>query len=335
VKLLVTGSAGHLGEALVRHLHAAGHEVIGLDRRASPFTQVVGDIGDRAVLARCLRGVDAVLHAATLHKPHVATHPMAEFVAVNVAGTLALLEAAVENGVGAFVYTSTTSAFGAALNPAPGEPTAWIDESVAPVARNIYGATKVAAEDLCQVVHRRHKLPCIVLRTSRFFPEEDDDAATRAAYTDANVKLNEFTYRRVELQDVVDAHVCALERAAQIGFGRYIISATTPFARGDAAALRGQADAVLRERVPEHAALYAARGWRMARGLDRVYDNRRARDELGWRPRADFAAAVAALAQGRDWRSPLAQAVGAKPYHDEHERAGWSPADGPFPVLPR
>ncbi|MFO1329467.1 MAG: NAD(P)-dependent oxidoreductase [Rubrivivax sp.] len=330
MKLLVTGSAGHLGEALVRQLRADGHEVTGLDRKASPFTDRVGDIGDRALLARGLRGIDAVLHAATLHKPHMATHPMADFVATNVAGTLALLEVAVQCGVGAFVYTSTTSAFGAALNPGAGAPAAWIDESVAPVARNVYGATKVAAEDLCQVVHRRHGLPCIVLRTSRFFPEDDDDAATRTAFAPDNVQVNELTHRRVELQDVVDAHVRALERAPAIGFGRYIVSATTPFTRADVAALRGHADTVLRERVPAHVAPYAQRGWRVAPDIDRVYDNRRARDELGWAPRTDFGSAVAALAEGRDWRSPLTRAVGRKPYHD---RIDWTDADGPFPVL--
>lgn len=331
MKLLVTGSAGHLGEALMRQLRAAGHDVLGLDRKASPFTDVVGDIGDRALLARCLRGVEGVLHAATLHKPHMATHPMADFVATNVAGTLALLETAVQCGVGAFVYTSTTSAFGAALDPGPGKPAVWIDEGVAPVARNIYGASKVAAEDLCQVVQRRHGLPCIVLRTSRFFPEADDDDATRAAYAPGNVQLNELTHRRVELQDVVDAHLCALDRAAAIGFGRYVVSATTPFTRADAAALRGHADAVLRERVPAHVAPYGRLGWRMAPDLDRVYDNRRAREELGWVPRTDFSAAVAALAEGRDWRSPLALAVGRKPYHDFAVDA--TGTDAPYPVL--
>lgn len=332
MRLLVTGSAGHLGEALVRCLRPAGHAVTGLDRKASAFTDVVGDIGDRALLQRCLQGMDGVLHAATLHKPHMATHALSDFVATNVAGTLALLETAARCGVGAFVYTSTTSAFGAALDPGPGAPAAWIDEAVVPVARNIYGATKVAAEDLCQVVHRRHGLPCIVLRTSRFFPEDDDSAGRRAAHADANVKLNELSHRRVELQDVVDAHVCALDRAAAIGFGRYLVSATTPFTRADVAALGQQADAVLRERVPAHVALYAARGWRMAASLDRVYDNRRARDELGWTPRTDFAGAVAALARGDDWRSPLALAVGRKPYHDRTD--DWPRTDGPYPVLP-
>ena len=110
--------------------------------------------------ARAVAGVEAVLHAATLHKPHVGTHTRQDFVDTNVTGTLTLLEEAVAAGVGRFVFTSTTSAFGRALTPPPGAPAAWITEDVTPVPRNIYGVTKVAAEDLCELVHRDHGLPC-------------------------------------------------------------------------------------------------------------------------------------------------------------------------------
>lgn len=97
-----------------------------------------------------------------------------------------------------------------------------------PVPKNIYGVTKTAAEDLCERFHRLHKLPCLILRPSRFFPEADDDPAVRAAYADGNVNANEYLYRRVDLEDVVDAHLLAVEKAASIGFGRFIVSATTP-----------------------------------------------------------------------------------------------------------
>lgn len=72
-----------------------------------------------------------------------------------------------------------------------------------------------------------------MLRTSRFFPENDDDEAMRDQYHDANVKVNELLYRRADVQDVVDAHVLAVEQAARIGFGRYLISATSPFGPND------------------------------------------------------------------------------------------------------
>ncbi len=328
MRILVTGSSGHLGEALVRTLREARHDVVGLDVAPSPFTSTIGSISIRSDVRRGMHGVGAVLHTATLHKPHVATHAREDFVATNVAGTLRLLEEAVAAGVGAFVFTSTTSVFGGALRPAAGAPAAWVTEDVRPVPRNIYGVTKAAAEDLCELFHRDHGLPCLVLRTSRFFPEADDDREIREAYADDNVKANEYLNRRVDLEDVVAAHVLALERAPAIGFGRYIVSATTPFATEDLAELRGHAPAVLARRVPDYEAEYARRGWRMFPGIDRVYVNERARRDLGWRPRHDFRTVLDRLKANADPRSPLARAVGSKGYHPR------TFAGGPYPVSP-
>ena len=315
MRIVVSGSAGHLGEALVRTLPDDGHEVIGLDVLQSPHTAVSGSIADRELVRRTVRGADAIVHAATLHKPHVGSHARQEFVDTNVTGTLTLLEEAVAAGVGRFVFTSTTSAFGRALTPPPGAPAAWITEDVAPVPRNVYGATKTAAEDLCELVHRDHGLPVLILRTSRFFPEPDDRDEVRSAYEDANLKVNELLYRRVDLQDVVDAHRLALDRAPEIGFGRYIISATTPFTRDDLADLRTDAPAVVARHHPDYERVYAERGWRMFPSIERVYVNERARTELGWAPRHDFATALERLAAGEDVRSPLAREVGTKGYH--------------------
>ncbi|HXS43947.1 MAG TPA: NAD(P)-dependent oxidoreductase [Solirubrobacteraceae bacterium] len=317
MRILVTGSSGHLGDALVRVLTDAGEEVVGLDVLDAPQTDVVGSITDRATVRRALDGVEAVVHVATLHKPHVGTHARQEFVDVNVTGTLALLEEAVAAGVGRFVFTSTTSAFGRALAPPAGAPAAWITEEVVPVPRNVYGVTKVAAEDLCELMHREGGLPCLVLRTSRFFPEADDRDEVRAAFDDLNVKVNELLYRRVDLEDVVTACRCALERAPALRFGRYIVSATTPFAPSDLPALRADAPAVVRRLHPDFEALYAERGWRMFDSIERVYVNARARRDLGWAPRHDFGAALERMRAGEDPRSPLARAVGAKGYHAE------------------
>jgi UDP-glucose 4-epimerase len=317
VRVLVTGSAGHLGEALVRVLGTSGYEVTGVDIRPSPGTTVVGSVADRAVVRECVADVDAVLHAATLHKPHVGSHGKRAFVDTNVTGTLTLLEEAVAAGVGSFVFTSTTSAFGRALTPAPGEPAAWITEDVVPRPRNIYGVTKTAAEDVCELVHAEEGLPVVVLRTSRFFPEGDDNDDVRAGYADANVKANEYLYRRVDVADVVDAHLLAMEQAAKIGFGRYIISATTPFGPADLAELRADAPAVVGRLFPDYRHEYARRGWRMFPSIGRVYVNARARADLNWSPRYDFRAVLDALAADEDPRSPLARAIGAKGYHDK------------------
>src|SRR6185437_5747767 len=134
---------------------------------------------------------------------------------------------------GTFIYTSTTSVFGDALAPHPKAPAAWITEEVRPVPRNIYGVTKAAAEDLCELFFRNQGLACIVLRTSRFFPEDDDNPKVRKEYSGANAKANELLYRRVDIEDVVSAHLLAADRASAIGFRKYIISATTPFVPDD------------------------------------------------------------------------------------------------------
>ena len=326
MKILVTGSSGHLGEALIRTLKSANHDVVGIDLLTSDFTDEAGTIVDRDFVRRYVRGAEAILHTATLHKPHVATHSRQDFVDTNITGTLNLLEEAVLAGVKAFVFTSTTSAFGRALIPPTNAPAAWITEDVVPVPRNIYGVTKVAAEDLCELFHRKHKLPCLILRTSRFFPEEDDQKEKRDAYEDANLKANEFLHRRVDVEDVVSAHLLALKTAASIGFGRYIISATTPFTRDDLFDLRANALLVVKRKFPDYEEAYARRGWKMFPSIERVYVNERARKELGWQPKYDFRHVIDSLKTGADPRSQLARAIGSKGYHAEKF------TEGPFPV---
>lgn len=325
MRVLVTGSSGHLGEALVRTLRDLGHEVIGLDIRAGPFTTQVGSISDRSCVRRCVIGVRAIFHASALHKPHVATHSRQEFVDTNITGTLNLLEEAASSGAESFLYTSTTSVFGDALVPPAGAPAAWVTEEVRPVPKNIYGVTKAAAEDLCQVFHRNQGLACVVLRTARFFPEEDDDKSVRDAYADDNIKVNEFLSRRVDVEDVVNAHLLAAKLAPALGFRRYIISATTPFLPVDLLDLRADAPLVARRRVPDYEAEYARRGWKMVPRIDRVYVSERARNELGWQPQYDFKFLIDRLKADEDVQSTLARLVGSKRYHAD------TIAKGPYP----
>ncbi len=316
--ILITGSAGHLGEALVRTLQQTEHKIIGLDLNPSDFTHRVGSIADRNFVAECMAGIDVVFHAATLHKPHVATHSRQDFVDTNITGTLNLLEAAVLVGVEAFIFTSTTSTFGDALIPAiPDAPAVWVTEEVVPIPKNIYGVTKIAAENLCQLFHRNQQLPCLILRTSRFFPEVDDRKEAREAYEDHNLKVNEFLHRRADIEDIVSAHLLAMEQAPSLGFGRYIISATTPFTPADLAELRADAPSVLRRLVPEYEAIYTERDWRMFPKLDRVYVNDLARQELGWHPKYDFHYVLQRLQTDGDPLSPLARLIGSKMYHSE------------------
>lgn len=302
MRVLLTGSSGWLGRFLAPALRAAGHTVTGLDLASGPETQVVGSVADRRVVDHAMGlGIDAVIHAAALHKPDIARYPVQAFIDVNVTGTLNLLEAAKAAGHDRFVMTSTTSLMiSDAIRREQAPEAVWLDEGTGPLApRNIYGVTKLAAEGLCRLHAESHGLACVVLRTSRFFPEEDDTPLRPwGKPSGENLKAIEFLHRRLTVEDAAAAHVRALERAPELGFGLYIASAPTPFVRGDAAALKRDAAAVICARFPEAEALFAARGWQLPQSLGRVYDAGRAERELGWRAHTDFAAVLDAMRAG-------------------------------------
>ncbi|KAL2871231.1 NAD-dependent epimerase/dehydratase family protein [Aspergillus lucknowensis] len=320
--VVVTGSAGHLGTALMLSLPSLGFKPLGVDILPSATTTHVGSVSDRQFIASVFDSnpIKHVLHAATLHKPHVASHSKEDFVSTNILGTLVLLEESSRSSrsqIESFIYFSTTSTFGMALSPKPGSPAAWIDESVVPVPKNIYGVTKVAAEDMCALIQKQSGMPVLVLRTSRFFPEEDDDEDRRAAMGDENLKVLELAYRRVDIEDIVSASVCAMNKARDIRWGKYIISAPPPFSNdaGTLDTLNRDAGAVIAKLFPEVNAIFQERGWKHLARFDRVYDSSKAVKELGWEPRYTFEKTIERLARGEPWRSPLTARVGKKGYH--------------------
>jgi nucleoside-diphosphate-sugar epimerase len=321
--VLVTGSSGHLGAALMLSLPSLGFNPLGIDILPSATTSQVGSISDRAFVHSILHGshIKHILHAATLHKPHVESHTKEQFIETNITGTLILLEeaAALNKQIESFVFLSTTSTFGSALSPKPGSPAAWIDETVTPQPKNIYGVTKVAAEDMCFLVHKQTALPVIILRTSRFFNEQDDDEDRRNAMPDENLKVLELAYRRVDMADIVSACHLSMQRAVDIKWAKYIISAPPPFLNDPEtlAALDRNPQEVFARVEPETDAAFEAQGWKHLQRIDRVYDSSKAVKELGWQPEYTFKAAVKKLGKGESntWRSELATKIGKKGYH--------------------
>ncbi len=300
MRILLTGSSGWLGRFLAPQLRAAGHSVVGFDVAPGQDTQIIGSVADRAAVDLAMgRGIDAVIHAGALHKPDIARFPEQAFIDVNVTGTRNLLAAAVAAGHDRFVFTSTTSLMiSAAIRAERGDAAVWLDESTGPLApRNIYGVTKLAAEGLCRLYAAEHGLACVVLRTGRFFPEQDD---THAHPSGENLKANEFLNRRLTVEDAAAAHIAALGRAPELGFDTFVLSAPTPFERADAVELKRDAVAVIARLFPDSPALYAARGWTLPATIGRVYDAGHAERRIGYRASTDFAAILAALREGRE-----------------------------------
>jgi UDP-glucose 4-epimerase len=300
MRVLLTGSSGWLGRFLAPMLRQIGHVVTGLDVAPGADTDVVGSVADRALVDRIFadHAIEAVIHAGALHKPDIARYPAQAFVDVNVTGTLNLLEAATAAGVDRFVFTSTTSLMiSQAIRDEAGAAAVWLDETVGPLApRNVYGATKLAAEGLCRVQHLQHGLNCLILRTGRFFPEDDD---TQTHPSGPNLKANEFLHRRLTVEDAARAHIAALDQAPTLGFDLFVLSAPTPFGPADAAGLKADAASVIARYFPQAADLYAEAGWELPAQIGRVYDAGHAERRMGFRCETDFGSVLDAIEQGR------------------------------------
>lgn len=297
--VLVTGSSGWLGRHLVPFLRKEGHEVIGLDIAPGEHTKILASVADREIVNAVFGNfpITRVIHAGALHKPDIARQSAQAFIDVNVTGTLNLLEVSVGHGVESFVFTSTTSLMiSQAIREDKSERAVWLDESIGPLEpRNIYGVTKLAAENLCRMIHLRDGLPCIVLRTSRFFPEADDTIGEIAG---VNLKALELLYRRAAVEDMVAAHNVAMTRAPALGFETFIISAPTVFKRADALDLRTNAASVIARHFPDAPELFVARGWKLPQTIGRVYDTSKAERLLGFRAAVDFDRILEAMRNG-------------------------------------
>jgi UDP-glucose 4-epimerase len=271
VRVVVTGSSGHLGATVVAALRARGVDGIGVDARPGGDTAVVADIRDESAMRAVLRGASAVVHTASLHAPHVPLRSEREFVDVNVTGTEVVLDAAAAAQVEHVVFSSTTSVYGHALEP--GDAAVWVDEDLVPRPRDIYDVTKLAAERLCRRFSADTGIPATSLRVSRF----SFDTAPELA-------VPYCLHRGVNVEDAARAHLLALARRD----GAHCVlnvSGASPFRREDVRELLCDAASVLRRRDPALAEALRREGHPLPRRIERVYAIDRASAALGYRPR--------------------------------------------------
>jgi nucleoside-diphosphate-sugar epimerase len=272
MRVLVTGSSGQLGATVARELARRGDAVVGLDLCAGETTTCLGSLTDSDLVREVVRDVDAVVHTASLHAAHLVTHAPHDFVDTNVNGTMNLLDAAARHGVRRFVYTSTTSVYGHAMES--DDQAVWVTEVLVPQPRDIYDVTKLAAEQLCAIAAREHGMPCPVLRVSRFF---DEPQRLRAIYR---------LYRGLDLRDAAAAHLLALGAPLPAGtFDVFNISARSPLNRDQLHQLKHRADRVLRAQFPWIDGAFGRRDWKLPASIDRVYVTEKAERVLGYRPR--------------------------------------------------
>ncbi|MBD1209948.1 MAG: NAD(P)-dependent oxidoreductase [Ignavibacteria bacterium] len=272
MRILLTGTAGRIGRAIHVRLSPV-YDIIGLDRSPASTVDIVGDVTNSALLSSLCAGVNAIVHTAALHAPHVGIVSDAEFERINVEATQKLIETAIACRVPRIIFTSTTALYGSSARAS--DSAVWVDENTHAHPLTIYHRTKLAAEALLQTAAKEYGLAVRILRMSRCFPEP---APQMAVYR---------LYRGVDARDVADAHALALEDVGE-GCNTYIISGTTPFQRDDCSALWHSAPTVLARCVPELVRDFARRGWELPARIDRVYDSSKAQRELGWEPRFGY-----------------------------------------------
>lgn len=272
MKVCVTGSSGQLG-AIISSRLGGKHSVVGVDSAPGEFTSHPGDITDQEFILSVTKGADVIIHTCSLHAPHLKTHSSEEFISTNINGTLILLKSAIQNGIGHFIYTSTTSLYGHAM--VSKERAVWVTEDLQPRPRDIYDATKIAAEGLCEAYANEYGLTCVSLRVSRYFPEPD--------YLTTIYRL----YRGVDVRDAAEAHVLAMEKE-MAGYAAFNISAASPFSKDETRELYHDAPGVLIRHFPNIEDVFAKKGWKLPQNIDRVYSIEKAQQNLGYSPRYNF-----------------------------------------------
>ena len=234
-KVCVTGAAGFIGGHLVEALLAQGHDVVGLDdfssgkrenvallARSPKFSLIEGSITDPRAVWAAIEGAKYVFHLAAIPSVPVSMNEPGRTNAVNVGGTVTVLEAARRAQVSRVVLACSCAAYG----EGPEQPK---HEGLLTMPMSPYAAQKIACELYAQTYARAYGLPCVALRFFNVYgPRQDPKSeysaaiprfATRLLSGQKPIVFGDGLQTRdfVHVSDIVRANLLAAEKAEAVG----------------------------------------------------------------------------------------------------------------------
>jgi UDP-glucose 4-epimerase len=291
MNILLTGGAGLIGMAARDSLSQAGHAVTAIDvtdfRRGDAGLLVMG-LDDRASLDALIRakGIDAIVHCGAISGPMMARGEPLKIVTVNIDATALLLDLARVHGMKRFVFCSSISVYGNAGRVK-------INEETQLHPTSVYGASKVACEQLVEGFAAEYGLDGVSLRIGRVYgPYRRANCFLSDIIRDADAGRMtvipcdpEFVYHYVYVDDVAEAILAALVTPS-LPRRSYNVGAGEPLTMPEIAAIAAQAIAGARiELVP---------GSDDVPDVQTDFDVSRIGRDIGWKPRLPLAAGLVA-----------------------------------------
>jgi nucleoside-diphosphate-sugar epimerase len=204
MRILLTGGAGDLGQALIPRLLDRGDTPVILDIRAPVGLQhnavlIQGSVMDRANLRQYLCGCDCIIHIAAWHGIHEARNEKDDydFFDLNVRGTFEVFEAAATLGIDKLIYISTTSVRS---------------------SHTLYGRSKILAEQIAEDYVKYRKMHVITLRPRGFIPYWNRDV-----YTKFSDWARWYWRGAVHIDDVASAVIQSVDLIVQRQLGQHVV----------------------------------------------------------------------------------------------------------------